>query len=157
LAEAVNRSVNEQRAITEEKTREDLRQILSQIAVIAFIGPSGTGKSTRAITVARKNNIAYMIDDGLLIMGSRIIAGSSAKKAASRLESVRQALFADETRAAVMRRALAEHHPAHSLDHQRLAEQMLNEWNLDETEIITGMARGAALDWQASLMQLLMT
>ena len=53
-----------------------------------------------------------MIDDGLLIMGSRIIAGSSAKKAASRLESVRQALFADATRAAVMRRALAEHHPA---------------------------------------------
>jgi len=52
---------------------------------------------------------------------------------------------------------LAEHHPAHSLDHQRLAEQMLNEWNLDDTEIITGMARGAALDWQASLMQLLMT
>lgn len=51
---------------------------------------------------------------------------------------------------------LAEHHPAHSIDHQRLTEQMLNEWNLDEREVIDAMARGAALDWKASLMQLLM-
>jgi tetratricopeptide (TPR) repeat protein len=51
---------------------------------------------------------------------------------------------------------LAEHHPAHSIDHQRLAEQMLQEWNLDEREIIQAMARGAALDWQVVLMQLLL-
>lgn len=51
---------------------------------------------------------------------------------------------------------LAEHHPAYSLDHQRLAEQMLHEWNLDEAEIIAGMASGSALDWRTSLMQLLM-
>jgi class 3 adenylate cyclase/tetratricopeptide (TPR) repeat protein len=51
---------------------------------------------------------------------------------------------------------LAEHHPAHSIDHQRLTEQMLNEWNLDEHEVIETMARGAALDWKTSLMQLLM-
>ncbi len=88
-----------------------LREKLSRIGVVAFIGPSGTGKSTRAILVARQNRIGYIIDDGLLINGGRIVAGSSAKKAASKLESVRQALFADETRAAVMRRALAEHQP----------------------------------------------
>ncbi len=111
LAEAVNRSYSERNAAAVEKDRDSLRDILSQIAVIAFIGPSGTGKSTRAIAVARKNQIAFIIDDGLLIHGSRIVAGSSAKKAASKLESVRQALFADETRAAVMRRALAAHHP----------------------------------------------
>jgi predicted ATPase/class 3 adenylate cyclase len=51
---------------------------------------------------------------------------------------------------------LAEHHPAHSIDHQRLTEQMLQEWNLDDREVIAGMARGAALDWQASLRQLLL-
>jgi len=97
-----------------EKPNEDqvLREKLAQIGVVAFIGSSGTGKSTRALMVARKYGIAYLIDDGLLINGSRIIAGSSAKKAASKLESVRQALFADETRAAVMRRALAENQPA---------------------------------------------
>ena len=33
------------------------REYLAGIAVIAFVGPSGTGKSTRAIKVARDNNI----------------------------------------------------------------------------------------------------
>lgn len=89
-----------------------MRAVLQQIAVIAFVGASGTGKSTHAIRIARQYQIEYIIDDGLLIHGSRIIAGTSAKKAPSRLESVRQALFADETRAAVMRRALMAHRPA---------------------------------------------
>ena len=87
------------------------REVLSSIAVVAFVGPSGTGKSTRAIKVARANNISYLIDDGLLINGSRIVAGTSAKKAPTKLESVRQALFADQTRATVMRRALVENVP----------------------------------------------
>ncbi len=88
-----------------------MREILSKITVIAFIGSSGSGKSTRAIQVARDNAIYYIIDDGLLINGSRIIAGTSAKKAKTKLDSVRQALFADKSRSAVMRRALAEHLP----------------------------------------------
>lgn len=88
------------------------REVLSNIPVVAFVGPSGTGKSTRAIRVARSNNISYLIDDGLLINGSRIVAGTSAKKAPTKLESVRQALFADETRSQVMRRALVENTPS---------------------------------------------
>ncbi|MCR4688633.1 MAG: Asp23/Gls24 family envelope stress response protein [Saccharofermentans sp.] len=87
------------------------RESLSKIAVIAFVGPSGTGKSTRAIKVARENDIYYIIDDGLLINGSRIIAGTSAKKAPTKMESVRQAIFVDQTRSNVMRRALIECNP----------------------------------------------
>ncbi|MBR4556335.1 MAG: hypothetical protein IKO15_02540 [Clostridiales bacterium] len=87
------------------------REVLSNIAVIAFVGPSGTGKSTRAIRVARDNNIYYIIDDGLLINGSRIVAGTSAKKAPTKMESVRQAIFVDPTRSSVMRRALIESMP----------------------------------------------
>lgn len=87
------------------------REVLSTIAVVAFVGPSGTGKSTRAIKVARLHNISYLIDDGLLVNGSRIAAGISAKKAPTKMESVRQALFADATRSAVMRKALVENHP----------------------------------------------
>ena len=87
------------------------REYLSGIAVIAFVGPSGTGKSTRAIKVARDNNIYYIIDDGLLINGSRIVAGTSAKKAPTKMESVRQAIFTDPTRSSVMRRALVESGP----------------------------------------------
>ena len=64
------------------------REVLSNIAVIAFVGPSGTGKSTRAIKVVRDNNIYYIIDDGLLINGSRIVAGTSAKKAPTKMESL---------------------------------------------------------------------
>ena len=92
-------------------TEAATREALSSIAVVAFVGPSGTGKSTRAIKVARSNNISYLIDDGLLINGSRIVAGTSAKKAPTKLESVRQALFADPTRSSVMRRALVENMP----------------------------------------------
>ncbi len=51
------------------------------IKVYAFIGPSGTGKSYRAQMVASENNIAYIIDDGLLINENDVIAGTSAKKA----------------------------------------------------------------------------
>lgn len=98
-------------AATSEKTEDEMRAALKEIAVIAFIGPSGTGKSTHAIRIASQYQIEYIIDDGLLIHGSRIVAGASAKKAPSRLESVRQALFADETRAVVMRRALFTHRP----------------------------------------------
>ena len=87
------------------------REFLSQIAIIAFVGQSGTGKSTRAIAVARQNNIEYLIDDGLLINGGRIVAGTSAKKAPSKMESVRQALFVDPTRSQVMRRAIVESNP----------------------------------------------
>jgi uncharacterized alkaline shock family protein YloU len=107
LAEVVNRASS-----SVSKQGEAIRTILGHIAVIAFIGPSGTGKSTHAIRIAGTYHIDYIMDDGLLIHGSRIIAGTSAKKAPSRLESVRQALFADETRAAVMRRALAAHRPS---------------------------------------------
>ena len=87
------------------------REALSNIAVVAFVGQSGTGKSTRAIKVAGENEIYYIIDDGLLINGSRIVAGTSAKKAPTKIESVRQAIFVDPTRSAVMRRALVENMP----------------------------------------------
>ena len=88
-----------------------LREQLSHVYVAAFVGSSGTGKSTRAISVSRQYSIDHIIDDGLLVNGSRIVAGSSAKRASTKIESVRQALFADPTRAAVMRRALATQKP----------------------------------------------
>lgn len=61
--------------------------------VVAFVGPSGTGKSHRAQMVARENNIDYIIDDAILIHDNKVIAGTSAKKAATRIESVKRALF----------------------------------------------------------------
>lgn len=61
--------------------------------VVGFIGPSGTGKSHRAALVAKENNIEFIIDDGLLIRGTRIVAGMSAKREPTKIGSVKCALF----------------------------------------------------------------
>ncbi len=63
--------------------------------IVGFIGPSGTGKSYRALWVAKERNIDYIIDDGLLIYQSRIIAGKSAKKEPTKIGSIKTALFTD--------------------------------------------------------------
>ena len=58
----------------------------TKIKVYAFVGPSGTGKSYRAQMVAAENGIEYIIDDGLLIKGNDIVAGTSAKKQQPKLK-----------------------------------------------------------------------
>lgn len=77
----------------------------------AFVGPSGTGKSYRAQMVANKYNIRYIIDDGILIKDSDIVAGSSAKKAATKVETVKKALFIHEEQRKEMVKALKRLHP----------------------------------------------
>ncbi len=62
---------------------------------VGFIGQSGTGKSHRALWVARENGLDYIIDDGLLIHENNIVAGKSAKKAPSKISSVKIALFSE--------------------------------------------------------------
>lgn len=69
---------------------------LKDVKVYAFVGPSGTGKSYRAQYVAGENNISYIIDDGLFIKDNEVIAGSSAKKAPTKIETVKHALFQTE-------------------------------------------------------------
>lgn len=76
--------------------------------VIALVGPAGTGKSHRATIIAHEYDVAGIIDDGLLIRGSRILAGSSAKREATRLAAVRRAIFADPNHRQVVRDALSE-------------------------------------------------
>ena len=82
-----------------------------EIKVYAFIGPSGTGKSYRAQMVASENNINYIIDDGILIKDNGIIAGSSAKKAPTKVETVKKAIFLDEKEKNEMRRAIRKCKP----------------------------------------------
>lgn len=61
--------------------------------VIALVGPSGTGKSHRALMVARQNNADAIIDDGILIKNNKIIAGHSAKREVSKIMAIRRAVF----------------------------------------------------------------
>ena len=76
--------------------------------VIALVGPSGTGKSHRALIVAHDNEADTIIDDGLLIKDGRIIAGTSAKKEHNKMLAVKRAIFvlpghAEEVKAAIER------------------------------------------------------
>jgi uncharacterized alkaline shock family protein YloU len=64
--------------------------------ITAFIGKSGTGKSYKSIGVARELGIEYIVDDGLLIKGNRLLAGKSAKSESSKIKAVKRALFMDE-------------------------------------------------------------
>lgn len=84
---------------------------LKSIKVYAFVGPSGTGKSYRAQYVASENNISYIIDDGLFIKESEVIAGSSAKKAPTKIETVKKALFQSEDEKAVVVTAIKKYKP----------------------------------------------
>ncbi len=79
--------------------------------VYAFVGPSGTGKSYRAQMVASENDIHYIIDDGLLINENEVIAGTSAKKAPTKIETVKHALFIDDKEQKEMKKALRKYKP----------------------------------------------
>ena len=84
---------------------------LFKIKTYAFIGPSGTGKSYRAQYVASERGIKYIIDDGLLIKESQVIAGVSAKKAPTKIETVKNALFLAEDRKLEVQKAIRKYRP----------------------------------------------
>lgn len=83
--------------------------------IIALVGPSGTGKSHRALIVAHEHHIDTIIDDGLLIKDSKIIAGHSAKKEASKIMAVKRAIFMEADHAQEVRDAIAEVKPTRIL------------------------------------------
>lgn len=84
---------------------------VNKTKVYAFVGPSGTGKSYRAQMVASEKNIKYIIDDGLLIKENEIIAGISAKKAQTKIETVKHAIFLAEDRKTEMCNAIKKYKP----------------------------------------------
>lgn len=79
--------------------------------VIGFIGPSGTGKSHRSVWVARERDIECIIDDGILIRGAQIIAGTSAKKEKTKIASIKRALFTEDIHANEMKTAFSTYSP----------------------------------------------
>jgi len=84
---------------------------MAKIRVLAFVGPSGTGKSYRAQMVAGENNIKYIIDDGLLINDNEVVAGESAKKAPTKIETVKNALFLKKEKRDIMKKAIKKYKP----------------------------------------------
>jgi len=74
--------------------------------VVAFVGPSGTGKSHRALTLAHDHHSEAIIDDGLLIKGTKILAGSSAKSEQNKVQAVKRAIFMDKAHRDSVKNAL---------------------------------------------------
>ena len=83
---------------------------MNKIQVFAFVGPSGTGKSHKSHLVAAKYKIDYIIDDGLLISLSqnKVVEGKSAKTEATKIASVKNAIFLDEERRKIMSKKIKE-------------------------------------------------
>ena len=79
--------------------------------VASFTGKSGTGKSFQATALAQSRGFDAIIDDGLLIYKGRIVAGSSAKKCASKAAAMRTALFNYEDHREAVREAIQQYDP----------------------------------------------
>lgn len=79
--------------------------------VTALVGPSGTGKSYRAIMVAQQKGIDLIIDDGLLIAGNQIVTGFSAKQQPTRIAAIKTALFQDDCHRQTALGWIANHKP----------------------------------------------
>ena len=93
---------------------DDIKEMLpfmKKIKVYAFVGPSGTGKSYRAQMVAGEKDTHFIIDDGLLIKDNEVVAGESAKKATTKVATVKHALFYEEEERQEIIKALKKYKP----------------------------------------------
>ncbi len=93
------------------KDIKDILPFANKIKVYAFVGPSGTGKSYRAQMVAGEKDTHFIIDDGLLIKDNEVIAGSSAKKAPTKVATVKHALFYDDNEKEEIIKAFKKYKP----------------------------------------------
>ena len=90
---------------------KEMIPFMKKIKVYAFVGPSGTGKSYRAQMVAGEKNTHFIIDDGLLIKDNEVIAGESAKKAPTKVATVKHALFYEDDEKEAIIKALKKYKP----------------------------------------------
>lgn len=90
--------------------------------------------------VANERNIRYIIDDGLLIRDNEVIAGVSAKKASTKIETVRKALFINNAEAENIKKAIRKSHAESILilgTSDNMISKILENLNLPElTETI---------------------
>ena len=84
---------------------------MKKIKVYAFVGPSGTGKSYSAQMVAGEKGTHFIIDDGLLIKDNEVVAGESAKKAETKVATVKHALFYEDSEKETITKALKKYKP----------------------------------------------
>lgn len=79
--------------------------------IYALVGRSGTGKSHKAQIVAGMHEIEYILDDGLLIRGTKVLAGISAKREDTRIGAVKRAIFVNPEHRSDVKKAIREYEP----------------------------------------------
>ncbi|MBO4387879.1 MAG: hypothetical protein J5785_00370 [Spirochaetales bacterium] len=88
---------------------EKIREFLTRrrpVHVYALVGKSGTGKSFKSQMIASRYRINLIIDDGLLIKGTKLLAGKSAKQEGNFITAMKTALFREEEHRSEILKAL---------------------------------------------------
>ena len=80
--------------------------------IYTLTGPSGTGKSYRAMDICREYGIEGVVDDGLFIYKGTVVAGESAKRAGTKIGAIKAAIFNDEEKARKVSRAIKAKRPS---------------------------------------------
>ena len=107
--------------------------------IFALVGASGTGKSYQAISLAQREKIECIIDDGLFIANHKILAGTSAKKERTKIASVKHAIFFYEDYAEEMRKSIIKVNPSSILilgTSEKMVTQIAERLNLPHIEKI---------------------
>lgn len=79
--------------------------------IYTLTGPSGTGKSYRAMDICKQYDIDGVIDDGLFIYKGMVVAGESAKRCSTKIGAVKAAIFNDEAKAKKVSQAIRAKRP----------------------------------------------
>lgn len=117
--------------------------------LIALVGASGTGKSHRAIYVANEYKVDLIIDDGLLIRGSRIIAGISSKSQDTKIGAIRTALFSKNEHAQQVKNTINEIKPERILvlgTSDGMIKKIIERLELPEAEKVIYISEVATSD-----------
>lgn len=103
--------------------------------IYTLVGKSGTGKSYQALSLCKDLNIEAIIDDGLFIFHSQVVAGISAKRQNTTIGAIKTALFRlDKHRDAVLS-AIKRVNPNSILiigTSDRMVERIIARLNLPE-------------------------
>jgi uncharacterized alkaline shock family protein YloU len=117
--------------------------------VYALVGSSGTGKSHRAMAVAQELSCDAIIDDGLLIAGSRIVAGRSAKREATKTAAVRRAVFSSPGHVLEVKEGLENLTPSRLLvlgTSEGMIKRIISRLGLPEPVAIVNIEEFASID-----------